>query len=83
MTLSQYLGRGATSRGRATINSALVMDVGTTPYLHNQYDISAVIQGITNVLNIVKMVPGLTVLQPPPGTSVTNFVNNVCFRSCP
>ena len=78
MTLSQYLGRGATSRGRATINSAMVMDVGTTPYLHNQYDISAVIQGITNILNVLKSVSGLTVLQPPPGTSVTDFVNSVC-----
>ena len=83
MTLSQYLGRGAVSRGRAPINSALLMDLVTTPYLHDQNDIAAVIQGITNLLSVLKNVAGLTVLQPPAGTSVTSFVNSVCTSPFP
>ena len=76
MTLSQYLGNGAKSRGRATIGSDMTMSPSTVPYLHDQNDVATVITGITNILNILKTVKGLTVLQPASGVSVTDFVNN-------
>ncbi|KAK7998404.1 F-box domain-containing protein [Apiospora arundinis] len=48
MTLSQYLGRGATSRGRMTITPTLNTVVSTVPYLRDPEDVNAVIQGIKN-----------------------------------
>ena len=77
MTLSQYLGLGGTSRGRATINGALSMSPSTLPYLHSQADIDTVVQGITNVVNILKKVPNLTMLQPTATGSITSFVSGV------
>jgi cellobiose dehydrogenase (acceptor) len=75
--MSQYLGRGAVSRGRMTITSSLNTAVSTVPYLRDQNDIEAVIKGIENLQNALKNVPGLKFVQPPPGTTARDFVNNV------
>jgi cellobiose dehydrogenase (acceptor) len=77
MTLSQYLGRGAVSRGRTTINSDLSMIVSTIPYLHDPNDIAAVIKGIENLQAALNTVKNLTWLFPPPGTTATDYINNV------
>ena len=74
MTMSQYLGLGATSRGRATIDASMAMQVSKVPYLQNQDDIDAIVTGIQHIVDIMKKVPGLTILQPPAGQTVAQFV---------
>jgi cellobiose dehydrogenase (acceptor) len=76
MTMSQYLGRGATSRGRMTITSALNTVVSTLPYLRDQNDVQAVIQGIKNLQAALANVANLTWTYPAAGTTVEDFVNN-------
>ncbi|KAI2464125.1 carbohydrate-binding module family 1 protein [Annulohypoxylon bovei var. microspora] len=77
MTMSQYLGRGATSRGRMTITKALNTVVSTLPYLHDQNDVQAVIQGIKNLQSALSNVQNLTWTYPPSNTTVEDFVNNM------
>ncbi|KAI7785464.1 carbohydrate-binding module family 1 protein [Diaporthe eres] len=77
MTMSQYLGRGAVSRGRTTITSGLSMVVSTLPYLQDKNDVAAVIQGIKNLQASLKSVANLTWTYPDPSTSVEDFVNNM------
>jgi len=77
MTVSQYLGRGATSRGRTTINTDLSMVVSTLPYLQTAGDVAAVITGIEHFQTAMSTVDELTWLVPAPGTSATDYVNNL------
>jgi cellobiose dehydrogenase (acceptor) len=78
MTLSQYLGRGQTSRGRATIKSDLTMTVSTVPWGQDPNDALAVIKGVENLVAALSKVANLTILKPPAGTSVADWVNGVC-----
>jgi cellobiose dehydrogenase (acceptor) len=75
--MSQYLGRGAVSRGRMTITKALTTVVSTVPYLQDKNDVQAVIQGIKNLQAALKNVKNLTWNVPAPDTTVEDFVNNV------
>ncbi|KAI0525889.1 fungal cellulose binding domain-containing protein [Xylaria bambusicola] len=77
MTMSQYLGRGAVSRGRMTITKALTTVVSTVPYLRDDNDVQAVIQGIKNLQSALKNVANLTWLLPDPNTTVEDYVNNM------
>ncbi|PHH55190.1 Cellobiose dehydrogenase [Ceratocystis fimbriata CBS 114723] len=77
MTLSQYLGRGATSRGRMTITPTLNTIVSDAPYLKDENDVKAVIQGIENVKKALSSVAGLTFALPASNTTVADFVNNM------
>ncbi|KAI2618080.1 carbohydrate-binding module family 1 protein [Hypomontagnella submonticulosa] len=77
MTMSQYLGRGAKSRGRMTITKALTTVVSTLPYLQDKNDVQAVIQGIKNLQAALKNVKGLEWTYPPSNTTVEDFVNNM------
>jgi hypothetical protein len=80
MTLSQYLGRGSLSRGRATIKGDLSIgcsDPANFPYLKDQYDIAAVVQGIKNVQKALNTVKNLTFVHPPPGQTVEDYVASV------
>ncbi|KAI1463091.1 carbohydrate-binding module family 1 protein [Daldinia caldariorum] len=77
MTMSQYLGRGAKSRGRMTITKALTTVVSTVPYLQDKNDVQAVIQGIKNLQAALANVEGLTWTYPPSNTTVEDFVNNM------
>ncbi|AEO64604.1 06cbdded-7847-4769-a7b4-f9d23bb02f56 [Thermothielavioides terrestris] len=77
MTLSQYLGRGVVSRGRMTISPGLATVVSTAPYLHNDGDLEAVIQGIKNVQNALNIIPNLTWVLPPPNGTVEDYVNGL------
>ncbi|PGH26426.1 hypothetical protein AJ80_01924 [Polytolypa hystricis UAMH7299] len=77
MTMSQYLGRGQTSRGRANITPSLSMTVTENPHLQEQEDIDAVITGIENMLEALATNPELSVLSPPADVSVADFVNGL------
>ncbi|RYP88503.1 hypothetical protein DL769_000270 [Monosporascus sp. CRB-8-3] len=77
MTMSQYLGRGAKSRGRMTITPALTTVVSTQPYLRDENDVQAVIQGIKSVKNALKDVPDLVWNHPPENQTVEDYVNNM------
>ncbi|KAL1840629.1 hypothetical protein VTJ49DRAFT_280 [Mycothermus thermophilus] len=77
MTLSQYLGRGVVSRGRMTITPALVTMVSEHPYLHNAGDKEAVIMGIKNVINSLNVLPNITWVLPPPGSTVEEYVDSL------
>lgn len=77
MTLSQYLGRGVVSRGRATITQGLVTTVAEHPYLHNAGDKEAVIQGIKNLIESLNVIPNITWVLPPPGSTVEEYVDSV------
>ncbi|KUI56946.1 Cellobiose dehydrogenase, partial [Cytospora mali] len=77
MTMSQYLGRGATSRGRTTITSGLDMVVSTLPYLQNEYDVAAVIQGIKNLQAALASVSDLVWTYPAANTTVEDFVDDM------
>ncbi|KAK1147204.1 hypothetical protein N8T08_001943 [Aspergillus melleus] len=76
VTISQYLGRGLTSRGRMTLTTGLDTVVSTLPYLRDQEDVDAVIQGIKNLQNALKGT-GLNWTYPAPNTTVEEFVNNM------
>jgi cellobiose dehydrogenase (acceptor) len=80
MTLSQYLGRGATSRGRTTIGQGLNMVVSTVPYLIDQNDVAAVVQGVANLQKALSTVANLTWLSPAPGQSAADYVANVSLQ---
>ncbi|KAI0150382.1 fungal cellulose binding domain-containing protein [Xylariaceae sp. FL1272] len=77
ITMSQYLGRGAKSRGRMTITPALSTVVSTLPYLNDKNDVAAVIQGIKNLQSALSNVKNLTWTYPPAGTTVEDFVNDM------
>lgn len=77
MTMSQYLGRGATSRGRMTITPQLTTVVSDVPYLKDPNDKAAVIQGLVNLQNALKNVKGLEWQYPNASTTAADYVNNV------
>ncbi|OTB00393.1 cellobiose dehydrogenase protein [Hypoxylon sp. CI-4A] len=77
MTMSQYLGRGATSRGRMTITESLSTVVSELPYLNDDNDVQAVIQGIKNLQAALANVTDLVWAYPDANTTVEDFVNNM------
>ncbi|RDW73920.1 cellobiose dehydrogenase protein [Coleophoma crateriformis] len=77
MTLSQYLGRGATSRGRTTIGLGLNMVVSTLPWLQNDGDTEAVVKSIEHVISALNTVQNLTFLQPASNVSAADYVANM------
>ncbi|KAE8139037.1 hypothetical protein BDV38DRAFT_281595 [Aspergillus pseudotamarii] len=76
MTISQYLGRGSTSRGRMTITAGLDTVVSTLPFLRDESDVSAVIQGIQNLKRALNGT-GLTWTYPARNTSIAEFVKTM------
>ncbi|GMG32219.1 unnamed protein product [Aspergillus oryzae var. brunneus] len=76
MTISQYLGRGSTSRGRMTITAGLDTVVSTLPFLRDESDVNAVIQGIQN-LKMALNGTGFTWNYPSRNTSIAEFVKTV------
>ncbi|KAM7188670.1 cellobiose dehydrogenase [Naviculisporaceae sp. PSN 640] len=77
MTMSQYLGRGATSRGRMTITPQLSTVVSDVPYLKDPNDKAAVIQGLVNLQNALKNVKGLEWQYPNASTTAADYVNDM------
>jgi cellobiose dehydrogenase (acceptor) len=78
--MSQYLGRGAVSRGRMTITSDLNTIVSTLPYLNDKNDVQAVIQGIKNLQAALANVKNLTWEYPTSNITVEDFVNDVSSK---
>lgn len=74
MVISQYLGRGATSRGRTTINGGLDMTVSTVPYLNNKYDLAAVAAGIESLKTSLATDPAIKIVYPAANTSTADFL---------
>lgn len=77
MTITQYLGTGAQSRGRLTINKLLNMQATTSPYLRNDVDKAAVIAGLEKVQGYFKSISNLTWIRPAPNETATHYVNSV------
>lgn len=77
MTMSQYLGRGSVSRGRMTITPNLDTVVTTAPYLHDEGDKQAVIQGLKNLKAALSGIQNLTWVVPPANQTIEDFVNGV------
>jgi cellobiose dehydrogenase (acceptor) len=77
MTISNYLGRGSTSRGVASINGALTMQVTTPPYLRDQADTDAVIASLKSMIKAIQRNPQIEVQVPASGTTVEAYVASV------
>nr|ADT70777.1 cellobiose dehydrogenase [Stachybotrys bisbyi] len=78
MVISQYLGRGAVSRGRMTISQGLNTIVSTAPYLSNVNDLEAVIKSLENIANsLTSKVKNLKIEWPASGTSIRDHVTNM------
>ncbi|KAF2465230.1 cellobiose dehydrogenase-like protein [Lindgomyces ingoldianus] len=77
MTLSQYLGRGSTSRGVLSINGALSMYVSKAPYLNTKEDLEVVIQGIKNLQKAIAKVPDIVWEVPGPNVTVEDYVKSL------
>ena len=77
MTISQYLGRGATSRGRMAITKSLNTVVSQSPYLHDPNDLDAVIQGVKNMQNALKGVANLSWASPTSNLTAESYVNSL------
>lgn len=74
LTITQYLGHGATSRGALSINGSLNMFVSTAPYLRDQADTDVVVAGIKNLIQAMKKNPAIEVQVPSANTTVEDFV---------
>ncbi|KAF1994840.1 hypothetical protein P154DRAFT_475260 [Amniculicola lignicola CBS 123094] len=77
MTISQYLGRGSTSRGALSINGALNMFVSKAPYLQTKADLDAVITGITNIHAALSKFPDLVYEVPSANQTITDYVKSL------
>lgn len=75
--MSQYLGRGAVSRGRMTITGSLNTVVSDVPYLKDENDVEAVIKGIENLQEALSGYEGITWLAPSANETAREFVENV------
>ncbi|KAF2753880.1 cellobiose dehydrogenase [Pseudovirgaria hyperparasitica] len=77
MTISQYLGRGATSRGTLTITPALSILVSDPPYLKTAADNAAVASSLRTILAALTASSSdqrITIERPSPGTSVEAYL---------
>jgi cellobiose dehydrogenase (acceptor) len=74
LTISQYLGRGTTSRGALSINGALNIVVSKSPYLQNDGDTSAVIAGIKSMMTAIKKNPMIEFQVPAANQTVEQYV---------
>lgn len=77
MTMSMYLGRGLTSRGRMSITSRLDTRVVTPPYLRDDNDRLAVIQSLDNVRASLAAVQNLTWHVPSLNQTSEAYVNSL------
>ncbi|KAI5860128.1 hypothetical protein GGS23DRAFT_250254 [Durotheca rogersii] len=77
MIMSQYLGRGQTSRGRMTINAGLGTVVSTPPYLRDENDKEAVIQGIENVRKALGATKDLVFRLPTQNQTTREYVERI------
>jgi len=74
LTISQYLGRGTTSRGSLGINGALNIVVGKAPYLQSAEDTAAVVAGIKSMMASIKKNPVIEFQVPAANQTVEQYV---------
>ncbi|KAK3321274.1 cellobiose dehydrogenase [Cercophora scortea] len=77
MTVTQYLGTGSVSRGRMVITKQLNTVVSVPPYLRNEHDKAAVIQGLVNLQESLKSVANLTWITPKVNVTAAQFVSSI------
>lgn len=80
MTLTQYLGTGSVSRGKLTINNQLRTTVSKSPYLNDDNDKQAVVQGVQNLRDALAKVSGLQWVRPTSSQTSKAFVDSVSSR---
>ena len=74
MIMSQYLGRGVTSRGRMSIDSNMKTHVAEHPYLRDENDVAAVVQSIENIRHALKGYANLTFAVPADNQTTADYV---------
>ncbi|KAK5683121.1 hypothetical protein LTS10_004652 [Elasticomyces elasticus] len=74
MTISQYLGRGKTSRGRTVISGNLAMSVSDLPYLNNEHDLAAVASGIDFLKASLAKDPAIKMVYPSSNQTTAEFL---------
>ncbi|KAK4895697.1 hypothetical protein LTR27_006178 [Elasticomyces elasticus] len=74
MTISQYLGRGKTSRGRTVISGNLAMSVSHLPYLNNEHDLAAVASGIDFLKTSLAKDPAIKMVYPSSNQTTAEFL---------
>ncbi|KAL2786733.1 hypothetical protein BJX66DRAFT_341861 [Aspergillus keveii] len=79
ITITQYVGRGQTSRGKLTINSGLNTVVSTLPWLTDENDVDAVVQGFERLQEALANVSGLTWMFPTSNVSIPEFVDSLAL----
>ncbi|ORY65545.1 cellobiose dehydrogenase [Pseudomassariella vexata] len=77
MIMSQYLGRGSTSRGRMGITAQLNTIVAEHPYLHTPGDKEAVLRSIDNVRAAFTGLSNLTFALPMPNQTTLAYVDSL------
>ncbi|KXT01440.1 hypothetical protein AC578_9541 [Pseudocercospora eumusae] len=76
ITITQYLGRGQTGRGKATINKGLNMAVSEVPYLQDEYDLAAVKAGLQSLLSALGADPSISIKYPSSNQTLDDFLAN-------
>ncbi|KAI1485643.1 cellobiose dehydrogenase [Biscogniauxia mediterranea] len=80
MIMSQYLGRGTVSRGRMTIRGGLDTFVSDPPYLKDENDKLAVIQGIESLRKTISAYKNLTWAIPASNQTTQAYVDSVAVN---
>jgi cellobiose dehydrogenase (acceptor) len=76
ISLSHYLGRGKTSRGRTTITSGLNMVVSDTPYVNNENDLAATKDSIRTVIAALSADEQIDVVFPSKNTTLDAYLED-------
>ncbi|KAI0440680.1 cellobiose dehydrogenase [Xylaria telfairii] len=77
MIMSQYLGRGSTSRGRMIIRQELDTFVSDPPYLKDENDKLAVIASIDGLRKALSGYPNLKFSFPPANQTTKEYVDSI------
>ncbi|KAF2703417.1 hypothetical protein K504DRAFT_418418 [Pleomassaria siparia CBS 279.74] len=74
ITISQYLGRGSTSRGALSINGGLNIFVSKAPYLQTKEDLAAVTQSLNNMKKVISKNPEITWEVPAANVTMEEYL---------
>ncbi|KAI3550490.1 hypothetical protein CSPX01_01540 [Colletotrichum filicis] len=77
--MAAALGLGKTSRGRATINSSLIMNVSVFSYFNDEgnLDFETVVTTVSRVVKAISSMPGATMINPAPSQDVRDYVQKL------
>jgi len=74
ITISQYLGRGSTSRGSLSINGALSIFVSKAPYLQTKEDLEAITTSLKNLQKVIARDPEITWEVPANNQTIEDYL---------